>query len=50
MVAVLKGYGKFKVYNDEIEKIRVDYQKKEDDLKVLIKQWTEFGNSAKATQ
>jgi Skp family chaperone for outer membrane proteins len=50
LAAVLKGYNKFKVYNDEIEKIRLDYQKKEDDLKKLIKQWTDFGNSEKATQ
>jgi Skp family chaperone for outer membrane proteins len=44
MFAVFKGYNKFKYYNDEVEKIRVDYQKKEDDLKKLIKDWTEFGN------
>jgi outer membrane protein len=50
LAAVLKGYNKFKVYNDEIEKIRLDYQKKEDDLKDLIKKWTEFASNVKATQ
>jgi Skp family chaperone for outer membrane proteins len=39
---VLKGYNKFKVYNDEIEKIRVQYEKQEMDLKKSIADWKTY--------
>jgi Skp family chaperone for outer membrane proteins len=39
LAVVLKGYNKFKVYNDEIDKIRLQFQKQEDDYKNLALQW-----------
>jgi Skp family chaperone for outer membrane proteins len=50
LAAVLKGYNKFKVYNDEIEKIRIEFQKKEDDLKKQATDWQKFGERPEATQ
>jgi Skp family chaperone for outer membrane proteins len=47
---VLKNYNKFKTYNDEIEKIRLVYEKKDADLRKLIADWTKFGNEPTAKQ
>ena len=32
LAAVLKGYNKFSIYNNEIEKIRLEFEKKDKDL------------------
>jgi Skp family chaperone for outer membrane proteins len=50
LAVVLKGYNKFNVYNAEIEKIRVQYQKKEDDFKKQAADWKKFGERPEATQ
>jgi Skp family chaperone for outer membrane proteins len=50
MAVVLKNYNKFKVYNDEIEKIRIQYDKQHQDLLTRVKQWQEFGVRPQATQ
>jgi Skp family chaperone for outer membrane proteins len=42
MAAVLKGYNKFSVYNNEIEKIRLEYEKKDGDLKKTQKAWQDY--------
>lgn len=47
---VLKNYNKFSTYNAEIEKIRIEYQKKEDDFKKLVKDWQTFGSRPEAKQ
>jgi len=39
---VFKGYNKYKTYSDEMEKIRVQYEKKDTDLKKYIKQCSDF--------
>jgi Skp family chaperone for outer membrane proteins len=50
MAVVLKGYKKFQVYNDEIEKIRVQYEKIEIDLKDKAKKWKDHAERVGATQ
>jgi Skp family chaperone for outer membrane proteins len=50
LAVVLKGYNKFKVYNDEIENIRKEYQKKEDGFKDSIVKWQQFAQNATASQ
>jgi Skp family chaperone for outer membrane proteins len=47
---VFKGYNKYKTYSDEMEKIRVQYEKKDTDLKKYIKECQDFSQTAKATQ
>jgi Skp family chaperone for outer membrane proteins len=50
MAAVLKGYNKFSIYNNEIEKIRVEYEKKDIDLKKNAKLWQDYNADPKRTQ
>src|SRR5205085_11776466 len=47
MAVVLKGYNKFAVYNNEIEKIRLQYDKQEKDLEKLLKDWQDYMTKAK---
>ena len=47
MAVVLKGYNKFAVYNNEIEKIRLQYDKQEKDLDKLLKDWQDYMTKAK---
>jgi Skp family chaperone for outer membrane proteins len=42
MASVLKGYNKFSVYNNEIEKIRVEYEKKDGELKKTQVAWQKY--------
>jgi Skp family chaperone for outer membrane proteins len=50
MAAVLKGYNKFSVYNNEIEKIRIQYEKQDADLKANHKKWMDYAADPKRTQ
>jgi Skp family chaperone for outer membrane proteins len=47
---VFKGYNKYKTYSDEMDKIRLQYEKKHNDLQLYIKQCQEFSTSPKAQQ
>jgi len=47
MAVVLKGYNKFAVYNNEIEKIRVQFDKQRMELEKLLKDWQDYLTKAK---
>jgi Skp family chaperone for outer membrane proteins len=42
LAAVLKGYNKFSIYNNEIEKIRLEFEKKDKDLHNNLQLWQEY--------
>jgi Skp family chaperone for outer membrane proteins len=50
MAAVLKGYNKFSVYNNEIEKIRIEYEGKDAELKKKHQAWQAYNADPKRTQ
>jgi Skp family chaperone for outer membrane proteins len=47
---VFKGYNKYKTYSDEMDKIRLQYEKKHNDLQKYIKECQDFSASPKAQQ
>jgi Skp family chaperone for outer membrane proteins len=47
---VFKGYNKYKVYSEEMDKIRLQYEKKHNDLQKYIKDCQDFATSPKSTQ
>src|SRR4051794_5716768 len=42
LVAVLKGFNKHKTYTNELDQIRLQYEKKDGDLRKLLQQWKEY--------
>jgi outer membrane protein len=42
MAAVLKGYNKFSIYNNEIEKLRIGWEKSDKDLKTNYQAWQKY--------
>jgi Skp family chaperone for outer membrane proteins len=49
LAAVLKGYNKFSIYNNEIEKIRLEFEKKEKDLQNNAQLWKDYKTKQERT-
>jgi len=50
MAYVFKGYNKYKLYSDDMEKIRLQYEKKDADLQKYIKECQAYAASAKTPE
>jgi outer membrane protein len=50
LAAVFKGYNKYKIYSDEMDKIRLQYEKKDADLRKYIKDCQDYATNPKSSQ